>query len=489
MLWFFRREMVEMKYKSIFTSAFLIIPFCVASGTSSEIFEQVYNYANFNDIESADFNNDGLDDFVALDFWTSDSSYYEVFLSNGDCSFARQGSVNIDTSGFGQILTGDFNEDSCDDMLLMNLEETWFYAGDGTGSFTLDDTFPWSYRNGCTGDVNNDDHLDLVGVNLDSWTGFSEADSAVVMLGDGAGDFSRGWVSRHYYSAYSSCLLAYFSGPSDTILDLCVAGHNNDNYGLLIFQGTGDGSFTDSTFYGITEYFEIDPTYHCTFGDFDEDNYTDIALAGTAGMNHPSVFIFLNQHDGTFESLQEGYFIGGCDIEKIATADLDLDGHLDLSVAGGEGSVAGYGDGTFAFNEFLSNKPYIDFVFMDMDLDGDLDLADKWGCVYRNTTIIQGCEEESAGSMMELILDVSPNPFSASVSIEVSGYFDGSGNLQIFDLSGRLVDELEPASSGGEAVFHWNGVSSSGAELSSGIYTARLSAGNTVTTAALLKLE
>ncbi|NOQ22048.1 MAG: T9SS type A sorting domain-containing protein [Candidatus Aegiribacteria sp.] len=474
-----------MKYKSIFTSAFLIIPFCVASGTSAEIFELVYDYENFNDIESADFNNDGLDDFVALDFWTSDSSYYEVFLSNGDCSFTRLGSVNIDTSSFGQILTGDFNEDSCDDMLLMNLEETWFYAGDGTGSFTLDDTFPWSLCDGCTGDINNDGHLDMTGVTRESWS-FPGGDSVVVMLGDGMGDFAEGWVYDEIepYHYFRSAQLGYLE--IDNIYDLCVPCGED---GFLVFDGIGDGSFSAPDHYEA-EIFGWSGPYFSVCGDFNEDGYTDIAVTGLASMSAYSTFIFLNQQDGTFLQTGEGYFgAGPIGIEKIATADLDLDGHLDLSVAEGGGSIAGYGDGTFTFNEFLSNNPYIDFVFIDMDLDGDLDLADRYGNIFMNTTIIQGCEEESAGSMMELILDVSPNPFSASVSIEVSGYFDGSGNLQIFDGSGRLVAELEVVSSEGKAVFHWNGVSSSGVSLPSGIYTARLNSGNVITAAALLKLE
>ena len=58
---FFLREMVEMRYKSIFTLVFLIIPFFVITSTSAEIFELVHDYdIDAFDIESADFNNDGF---------------------------------------------------------------------------------------------------------------------------------------------------------------------------------------------------------------------------------------------------------------------------------------------------------------------------------------------------------------------------------------------------------------------------------------------
>ncbi len=56
--------------------------------------------------------------------------------------------------------------------------------------------------------------------------------------------------------------------------------------------------------------------------------------------------------------------------------------------------------------------PGIDFVLMDMDSDGDLDLSDRHGQIGMNITITQGCEEESTGSQTDLVLNVSPNPFS-----------------------------------------------------------------------------
>ena len=148
-----------MRYESIVTSALLIIPFCFITGASAEIFEEVHDYdINACDIESADFNNNDLEDFAVTE-WIADSSYYEVFLSNGDCSFERQGAVFVSADYIGQLLTGDFNEDANEDMLLMSLDDTWLYLGDGAGSFTLDEIFLWSLCSGCIGDVNNDGHL------------------------------------------------------------------------------------------------------------------------------------------------------------------------------------------------------------------------------------------------------------------------------------------------------------------------------------------
>ncbi|MCD4847250.1 MAG: hypothetical protein K8R76_03560 [Candidatus Aegiribacteria sp.] len=112
--------------------------------------------------------------------------------------------------------------------------------------------------------------------------------------------------------------------------------------------------------------------------------------------------------------------------------------------------------------------------------DPDTDLI---SLVYYGMSI-----EESSGSFSNLKLEASPNPFSISVTVSVPGLIDTTSNLQIFDLSGRLVTEIEPIYDSGEAIYQWNGRSTSGAELPDGIYSARLSSGDISSVVMLLKL-
>ncbi|MCK4504229.1 MAG: T9SS type A sorting domain-containing protein [Candidatus Aegiribacteria sp.] len=463
--------------------------FFILSGVSAEIFELVNDYdITASDIRSADFNNDGLEDFAVVENIAGDG-YYEVFLSNGDCSFTRPGAVLVDTAGVIQLLIGDFIEDGNADLLIMNSDrDTWLYAGDGDGYFSEAATYSWAVHNGCAADLNNDGHLDVTGVPIDLWV-YPYGDTVLVMLGDGAGGFTEGWVYTDWVYGYifCSCQFAYLGDPDiDTILDMCVPCYA----GFLVFQGVGDGTFSDPEHYTVNHPFGAVSQKYCTFGDFDEDGYNDIAITGEASMSPPSTYIFLNQQDGTFvqEPYNDGYF-EGAGPEQIATADLDLDGHLDLSVAGG-GSISGYGDGTFngEWSEYLSYHPGGEFVFMDMDLDGDMDLADWWGRIFTNTTT-QGCEEGASDPFTGLRLSATPNPFSSMVNIEVSDYQGSDCILQIFDLSGRLVNELEPVIGDEEAVFMWYGITSGGSYLPSGIYTARLSSGINTTSLTLLKLS
>ncbi|NOQ22740.1 MAG: hypothetical protein GQ565_08865 [Candidatus Aegiribacteria sp.] len=116
--------------------------------------------------------------------------------------------------------------------------------------------------------------------------------------------------------------------------------------------------------------------------------------------------------------VNDGCFIGGCDPEKLDNADLNMDGHLDLSMASlYAGSQAGNGDGSFEIFSFLSYMPEMNFVFIDMDSDGDPDIADRSGRIFRNTTITQDIEDHEPGPISDLILTVSPNPFLSSVTV------------------------------------------------------------------------
>jgi len=380
----------------------LTILFCISSNTSAEIFELVNDYdISASDIRSADFNNDNLEDFAVVENIAGDG-YYEVFLSNGDCSFTRQGAILVDEGYIRQLLIGDFIEDGNADLLIMNSNrDTWLFAGDGNGYFSEAATYSWAVHNGCVADMNNDGHFDVTGIPMDHWVEPYYSDTVLVMLGDGAGGFTEGWVfyvDPFFPPPYCSCQLAYFDDPdTDSVLDLCVPCYE----GFLVFQGVGDGTFADPEYYTVN-YPDMVSQVYCTCGDFNEDGYNDIAISGDASLDPPSTYIFLNQQDGTFMQLGDewsGYFGGACGIERISTADLDLDGHLDLTVGCG-GSIAGYGDGTFngEYSERLSQYPWWMFVFMDIDLDGDLDLADWWGQIYRNTTITEGCEGESPGA-------------------------------------------------------------------------------------------
>ncbi|MGC9315578.1 MAG: T9SS type A sorting domain-containing protein, partial [bacterium] len=82
-------------------------------------------------------------------------------------------------------------------------------------------------------------------------------------------------------------------------------------------------------------------------------------------------------------------------------------------------------------------------------------------------------------------LEVFPNPFNASLSIRVEGKISSSAKLAIFDIGGRLVEDLTISSNS----IVWNGIDNNGNDAPSGLYFIRLIDGDRVFTARAVLLK
>ena len=82
-------------------------------------------------------------------------------------------------------------------------------------------------------------------------------------------------------------------------------------------------------------------------------------------------------------------------------------------------------------------------------------------------------------------LEVFPNPFNSSLSIKVEGKISGGAKLAIFDIGGRLVDDLPITSN----TVIWNGIDINGNDAPSGLYFIRLIDGDRVFTARAVLLK
>ena len=113
------------------------------------------------------------------------------------------------------------------------------------------------------------------------------------------------------------------------------------------------------------------------WGDYDNDDYVDLAICGMSVELGPITRIYHNNGDDTFDTGVELY---GVYDGSLAWGDYDNDGYLDL-VASGLGSNTkiyhNNGDGTFDIGVELDLHSLTqgDFSWGDYDNDGDLDLA------------------------------------------------------------------------------------------------------------------
>lgn len=93
-------------------------------------------------------------------------------------------------------------------------------------------------------------------------------------------------------------------------------------------------------------------------------------------------------------------------------------------------------------------------------------------------------------SGMALPSGIGPNPFNAAVELEVELDDESSAELQIFDISGRVVRTFAASAfSGGLRRVTWDGRDHFGRVLSSGVYFAVLKSGPARRIAKLVMLK
>ena len=160
-------------------------------------------------------------------------------------------------------------------------------------------------------------------------------------------------------------------------------------------------------------------------GDFNNDGFTDIAVAGWASSDHAAGGITILLGDGK-GNLKRTRILDACDGRlSIAAGDIDRDGNLDLAVSGLLDSIClYYGDGKLGFKETRINMqpftaPFTDVTITNVDGDQfpDLLVAAQSG----NVIYIIGTKE-GGNSLVPVVGHRSTPPFSI-----VAGDLDRNG--------------------------------------------------------------
>jgi hypothetical protein len=255
----------------------------------------------------ADFNGDGKDDVVVVDFCADSNS----------CADMGPSSVSV---------------------LLGN--------GDGTFRARVDYLTAVGSTSAAIGDFNHDGNTDLAVANICS-NSLCVASSISVLLGKGDGTF-RPHVD--YATGAGALGIAVGDLNGDGMPDLVTA----DFYDAAsVFLGNGDGTFRPN----------VDNLLSClpdsdlcapeavAIADFNGDHKPDLATADYYGMR---LSIFLGNGDGTFQPQSDQLKFLLSNPSAIAAADLNADGNIDLVVNDMNNNIAdaiavlpGKGDGTF----------------------------------------------------------------------------------------------------------------------------------------------
>ncbi|MDO8587706.1 MAG: VCBS repeat-containing protein [Armatimonadota bacterium] len=219
------------------------------------------------------------------------------------------------------------------------------------------------------GDYDNDGDLDL------ALAGAGSSTSSISQLyRNDQYDFVDAYVSL---TGVRDCALAWGDYDNDGYRDLALAGFDGSSRVSKIYRNEigGGGSFAPigASLTGVSD-------CALAWGDYDNDGDLDLALAGFDGSARVSK-IYRNDSnvDGSFTPIAAG--LTGVSDCSLAWADYDNDGDLDLALAGFDGSarvskIYRNDGGSFApTTASLTGVSDCSLAWGDYDNDGDLDLA------------------------------------------------------------------------------------------------------------------
>jgi hypothetical protein len=304
-------------------------------------------------IASGDVDRNGCDDVVTANPGAGSVS---LLLGNGGGGFAPATHFAAG-EGARAVAIGDFDRDGRPDLVMTSGDSVAVFRGDGLGGFGAGSRFATggTPQSVAAGDLNRDGRLDIATAN---GSGLS------VLLGDGAAGFgaplnlSMGWALE----------VAIADANRDGIPDLVAAGYDF----VAAFVGHGDGTFELRWIYGGPLYGWV---VSFALGDVNRDGRLDLACVGHLGYHAWwGLQVFLGNGDGSF-SAGPGYF-GNQEPALVAMADFNVDAKQDLlvNVSGGVQLMLGDGHGEFAPHMTL-NTGAGGVAISDLNRDGSQDLA------------------------------------------------------------------------------------------------------------------
>jgi hypothetical protein len=343
---------------------------CASIAFSQPVGSPAYSGARSLYLVAEDFNLDGKPDLAVAN---EGSNNVAILIGNGSGDFIQStGSPVSVGTGPRTLAVGDFNHDGKPDIAVGNVasNNVTILLGNGMGGFTQAPGSP--IGTGLTllqvtvGDINLDGKLDLITVNINSYT-------IVILFGDGTGGFTQS-RTLPFYSTNAPRFVSVGDFNLDGKPDLGITtGYSSGNVAIML--GDGMGNFTQAGApIGIGQYLES-----MVVEDFNNDGKPDLAIVIPS--TH-SVAILLGNGIGGLVRIADSSVSPGTYPNSVASGDFNLDGKVDLVVvnSGSNNASILLGNGLGRFTQITGSPVGIgqvpfSIVVMDVNNDGKIDLA------------------------------------------------------------------------------------------------------------------
>ena len=331
-------------------------------------FNAVYSYINPElsnetvDIKVADFNNDGLMDFVSIGNYLQST----VYINNGNFQFNRIKLDGIKTNDNNNVKTvtsiGDINGDNYNDIITTQHKASHLFINQNGSTFQNTGTLKVEARSGyiCKGDADGDGNDDLlvVGINTEL------TPSAKIYKNTGNGYSSMPLAV--FEGVEEDAKARFFDADNDGDADVIITGNQSTDRFLFYYQNDGSGHFTQSDNglpHYLAQYSGTSPTnFYAT--DIDNDNDIDVILEDNG------LKIYRNDGNGNFiidagQNFQNPYS------QDFQVIDINNDGYPDIYYNGYLFTNDGTGYFTSQEVPLQSDLSYYQNIFFFIDLNND----------------------------------------------------------------------------------------------------------------------
>lgn len=286
----------------------------------------------------SDYNGDGYLDF-AVTGMSSTGPITRIYRNNGNASFSN---INGDLPGLesSRLTWGDYDNDGDLDLFVTGYTGSAYVAricrNDGQDRFS--NAGVTAIAGGAAGatawaDYDNDGDQDLLFAGFTSDTTYGQSSR---LYRNDKGAFTR--LSNITLTPMSACSAAWADYDNDGNLDLLMAGSSiggvQSHPTLRLYRNSNNGSNFTSMTTGIPGAQDCSVAW----GDFDNDGFTDVAIAGYNNDFVPFAAIHRNLGNDIFADSGAG--LTGVIDTAVAWGDPDGDGDLDLFVTGFDGSTS-----------------------------------------------------------------------------------------------------------------------------------------------------